>query len=161
MQKEKGRYSITKTYGADLGLSATFRQQRAESHCRHIHGYALGFKLEYGCATLDENGWVYNFGALKALKEWLFATFDHKMLIARDDPARSVIEAMKQTFDNVNIRVVDAVGCEAFAKLVFDQADWLIRAGYDQSAQSRGVHIISVECREHGGNSAIYYGPGY
>lgn len=159
MQKGKGRYSITKTYGHDLGLSATFRQQRAESHCRHIHGYALGFKLEYGCDTLDENGWVYNFGGLKPLKEWLFSTFDHKMLIAEDDPALSILKTMEKTCDNVSIVIVPKVGCEAFAKLVYDQAVYSLQRDFE--AMLRGVHVVSVECREHGANSAIYHGPGY
>lgn len=156
---QQGRYSITKTYGHDLGLSATFRQHRATSHCRHIHGYSLAFRLEYGAMTLDENGWVYNFGGLKPLREWLFSTFDHKMLIAEDDPALGTMKTMEGVFDNVSIVKVPGVGCEAFAKLVFDQAAYLVRG--DIEDVSRGVHVISVECREHGGNSAIYHGPGY
>ena len=39
----------TKTYGHDLGLSAAFRQWRAESHCRLIHG--LHEVIEYKEST--------------------------------------------------------------------------------------------------------------
>ena len=35
-------YRSSKTYGHEIGLSAAFRQWRAQSHCRLIHGYALG-----------------------------------------------------------------------------------------------------------------------
>jgi 6-pyruvoyltetrahydropterin/6-carboxytetrahydropterin synthase len=40
-------HRATKTYGDDLGLSVAFRQWRADSHCRYLHGYAIGVRLTF------------------------------------------------------------------------------------------------------------------
>ncbi len=150
------QYMITKTYGHDLGLSATFRQMNAESHCRHIHGYALGFKLTYGTSVLDGNGWVLDFGSLKPLKQWLYDRFDHKMLVHKNDPAASILRSMAAACDNVAIVEVDGIGCEAFARQVWYKANDFLQD--NEEAWNRGVRLLSVECKEHGSNSAIYNG---
>jgi hypothetical protein len=40
-------YQVTKTYGHELGLSCVFRQHRANTHCKHLHGYALAFDIVF------------------------------------------------------------------------------------------------------------------
>lgn len=151
------RHRVTKTYGHELGLSATFRQHRAKSHCRFIHGYALGFKLVFEADRLDENGWVKDFGGLKPLKARLIETFDHRMLVATDDPYREHIIAAVQ-FDGAPILaqviMVEHVGCEAFARMVYGWAEELITP----EERARGVRLVEVECREHAGNAASYMG---
>jgi 6-pyruvoyltetrahydropterin/6-carboxytetrahydropterin synthase len=57
--------TCTKSYPHELGLSCVFRQHRAESHCKLLHGYALAFTFVFGCTGTDENGWVFDFGGLK------------------------------------------------------------------------------------------------
>jgi 6-pyruvoyltetrahydropterin/6-carboxytetrahydropterin synthase len=76
----------TKTYGAEVGLSSCFRQHKAQSHCRLLHGYAMSFSFKFGALVLDERNWVVDFGGLKGLKAILEETFDHKTIIAEDDP---------------------------------------------------------------------------
>lgn len=144
-------YRITKTYGHDLGLSACFRQHRAQSHCRFLHGYPLSFKFMFGADHLDQNNWVLDFGGLKPLKAWLCDTFDHRLLVAEDDPLREDLMELA----NIGLadpKVVSAVGCEGFAKLAFDHADDLLGRLH---AKPR-VRLLEVEVREHGANSAIY-----
>lgn len=151
------RYRVTKTYGHELGLSACFRQHRADSHCRFLHGYPLSFRLEFAADKLNENNWVIDFGSLKPIKQFLVDTFDHKLLIAADDPAITALTSMARIYDCADVVVVDKVGCEAFVKMVYDKVDvWL-----DATEQSDRVKILSVECREHAGNSAIYFGDHY
>jgi 6-pyruvoyltetrahydropterin/6-carboxytetrahydropterin synthase len=155
-------HRVTKTYGHDLGLSATFRQWRAKSHCRFIHGYALGFKLVYAARELDENGWVKDFGSLKPLKAKLVDVFDHRMLVAEDDPAMNIFEAIGENGSDVQmgypqlaqVTVVPHVGCEAFARMVWGWADQTIT----DEERARGVRLVEVECREHAGNAASYTG---
>lgn len=153
-------HRVTKTYGHDLGLSATFRQWRAASHCQFIHGYALGFKLVFEADELDENGWVKDFGGLKPLKAKLVATFDHKMVVAQDDPALHRLLSLSDgrgvwdTAPLAQIIVLPRVGCEAFAGMVWDWADELITT----EERARGVRLVEVECREHAGNAASYMG---
>lgn len=145
-------YKSTKLYGHDLGLSAVFRQWRAKSHCAQLHGYALAFKLTFDCDRRDENGWVMDFGALGVIKSMLQATFDHTVLVAEDDPLRDQL-ALLDDLGAANIKFVERTGCEAFAEIVYnDVSRWL--ATY----QAGRVRLLSVECAEHGANSAIYEG---
>ena len=144
------RYSSTKTYGHDVGLSAVFRQWRADSHCRFLHGYALAVRIEFEADELDARNWVVDFGGLKDFKGKLETTFDHKTLVATDDPQISMFRelAIARVIDMVE---VPATGCEKFAEYIFEVAEiWLRDAGYGDR-----VRVASVEVREHGANSAI------
>lgn len=144
-------YISTKTYGHEIGLSACFRQWKAQSHCRFLHGYALAVRLEFEATELDHCNWVVDFGGLKSFKGWLEKTFDHKLLLAEDDPERIKIQHLKN-YGVADIVMVPATGCEAFAKLIFECAGiWLKDNGYYPRVRMR-----SVEVKEHGANSAIY-----
>lgn len=143
------KYQSTKTYGHELGLSCAFRQWRANSHCKFVHGYALSFKFIFGCQELDNNNWVMDFGSLKILKQKLQRYFDHKFIIAKDDP---LISHFKELADVAwDLVVFDSVGCESFAKFAFELANAEV-----EHLTGRRVHVISCECSEHGANSAIY-----
>lgn len=146
-----GTFVSTKTYGHDLGLSAAFRQWRADSHCKYIHGYALAFRFEFEAEELDVRNWVVDFGGLKGLKKMLEDTFDHKLVVAKDDPELEWFrEAQRRGI--ADIVEVEAGGCERFAELVFECTDqWLKDAGFAPRCK-----LLSVEVKEHGANSAIY-----
>lgn len=143
-------YRSTKTYGAERGLSACFRQWRAKSHCRLLHGYALGFRFVFEADELDENNWVVDFGALKPIKQMLDEMFDHKLVVAEDDPVLGMLA-------NVPTEVADVVmlpstGCEAFAEHVGKETiAWLELVGL-----APRVRLVSVECFEHAANSALW-----
>lgn len=141
----------TKTYGHDIGLSCAFRQWRAKSHCRFLHGYAISVHIEFSASTLDENNWVVDFGSLKSFKKILEDTFDHKLLVAQDDPHLDDLMHLA-TLGVADIVVLPATGCEAFAGMIFGKATvWLIDNGYHPR-----VSVSKVEVREHGANSAIW-----
>ena len=145
------KYISTKQYGHELGLSCAFRQWKADSHCKYIHGYALAFKFKFETDTLDSNNWVVDFGNLKELKKTLEGIFDHKVLIATDDPH---IDYFRQGHELGVIDMIEVMGngCEKMAEMVFDIANgWLLSAGYKPR-----VKLLSVEVKEHGSNSAIY-----
>lgn len=146
-------YISTKTYTHSLGLSACFRQHKADSHCRFLHGYALEIRIEFQAEELDQRNWVVDFGGLKSFKAMLEGHFDHKLLVARDDPQKDALLGLGD-LGIAEVIIVDAVGCEAFAKMVYDMGErWLFTFGYRPRVAMR-----SVEVREHGGNSAIYDG---
>lgn len=146
-------FRSSKTYGHDIGLSAAFRQWRAESHCRLIHGYALSIHLEFEADELDARNWVVDFGSLKSFKQQLEDTFDHKLLVAEDDPQLQNFKLIEKA-GLAQIVIVPATGCEAFAKLVYEGAElWLKDAGY-----APRVRMHSVTVREHGANAATYTG---
>ena len=144
-------YVSTKTYGHEIGLSCAFRQWRAQSHCRLIHGYALKIHLEFEADELDERNWVVDFGSLKSFKQMLEDTFDHKLLVAQDDPK---IDVLMNLHDEglADIVVLPKAGCEAFAEYVYGAAEtWLQSNGY-----APRVRMRRVEVHEHGANSAAY-----
>lgn len=148
------KYRSTKTYGHNAGFSTAFRQWRADSHCRYLHGYPLSFKFEFGSNELDVRNWVVDFGSLKSLKGILENTFDHKTVVAEDDPEMDWFQEADRR-GIIDLVVLPAGGCEKFAEYVFEVADlWLKDAGY-----SPRCSLISVEVREHEGNSAIYTNP--
>jgi 6-pyruvoyltetrahydropterin/6-carboxytetrahydropterin synthase len=146
-------YQSTKQYGHEVGLSCAFRQWRAASHCRFVHGYALSFKFTFEASTLDNRNWVIDFGGMKELKEKLQATFDHKTVVAADDPELLWFQ-QGDCLGLLELVIVDAVGCEKFAELAYNMAfNWL-----HETKQWGRVKLASVEVAEHGANSAIYHG---
>lgn len=143
-------YLSTKTYGHEVGLSCCFRQWKANhSHCQKLHGYALAIRLEFESEKLDDKGWVVDFGGLKELKSTLQNYFDHKTLIAQDDPELSWFrDAAKSGI--LDLVEVPAVGCEKFAELIYDlTTNWM-------KVNQLSCKLASVEVKEHGANSAIY-----
>ncbi len=144
-------YVSTKTYNHEIGLSACFRQWKADSHCKFLHGYALAIRLEFEADELDHRNFVVDFGSLKGFKGWLENTFDHKLLVAEDDPKRDELIKLAD-LGVADIVMVGATGCEAFAQMIFECAEvWLKDNGY-----APRVRMRSVEVCEHGANSAIY-----
>lgn len=146
-------YKSTKTYGHEIGLSCAFRQWRAESHCRFIHGYALSVRFEFEADELDARNWVVDFGSLKSLKGQLEDQFDHKLVVAADDPDIESLLALDE-LGLAQCRILPAVGCEKFAEYIFGATEtWLQSNGY-----APRVRLASVEVAEHGANSAIFTG---
>tara|TARA_B100000902_G_scaffold262468_1_gene248689 strand:- start:148 stop:597 length:450 start_codon:yes stop_codon:yes gene_type:complete len=144
-------YYSTKTYGHNIGLSAVFRQPNADhSHCHLLHGYSLAFKFTFGCDKLDNKNWAVDFGGLKPLKKWLEDHFDHKTALDIKDPHLEKFRELEK-LDLMSIVLFDGVGAEKFAEHAFRFADNLITVKTDGRCW-----VESVECMEHGANSAIY-----
>ncbi|MDB4430206.1 6-carboxytetrahydropterin synthase [bacterium] len=136
----------------DIG-SAAFRQWRStHSHCQYIHGYRLKATITFECDKLDDKNWVMDFGGLKDLKATLRNTFDHKLVVAGDDPE---IETLKQ-LDSAGLAQVvilhSGVGCERFAQYVLKTADTYV----DEVTDGR-VRVYSVQINEHENNYATCY----
>lgn len=149
-------YQVTKTYDHNLGLSACFRQPKATSHCRDPHGYPLSFKLTFESERLNKDNWVIDFGSLKPVKAWLTETFDHRTVLAEDDEALDDFRKLYEKHNFAPIKTLPFVGCEGFAKATADFVhDWLL-ATMRSDMVDRGLRLVSVECREHAANSAIY-----
>jgi 6-pyruvoyltetrahydropterin/6-carboxytetrahydropterin synthase len=134
----------------ELGSTA-FRQPRADSHCKYIHGYQLKAEVTFACNELDSNNWVFDFGGLKDLKHIYKNQFDHTLVVANDDPE---IELLKE----LNVRglaqlriMTGGVGIERFAEWCFKTADSFV----DEATDGR-VWVESVTVYEHDDNFASY-----
>lgn len=142
------KFFSLKKYGHERGLSAAFRQWRADSHCKFLHGYSLEFEFEFGANELDEKNWVVDFGGLKDLEVWLRNNFDHKTLVASDDPQFSEFELLNNN-GIIDMVVVESTGAEMFAEMAMKYSSKLIQEKYGDRCW-----VESVTVREHGANSA-------
>jgi 6-pyruvoyltetrahydropterin/6-carboxytetrahydropterin synthase len=144
-------HTVTKTFGHERGFAACFRQHKAEhSHCSWIHGYALSFEFTIGCHALDERNWVFDFGGCQRIKRFLEDYFDHKLLVAKDDPEGNLF-ALLMEHNVADVITLDAVGCEAFAEFAFYRVAQLVQ----EETKSRAF-LMSVKVSEHGSNSATF-----
>lgn len=142
----------TKTYGNERGLSCCSRQWAADSDCHLLHGYSFGFRFVFAAEQLDKRGWVLDFGkgGFGKIRAWLHEMFDHTLLVAEDDPERATLEALGER-GIARVRVVPGTSCERMAEMTFHKADEIVR-----EATKGRCWVESVECSEHGSNSAIY-----
>jgi len=131
--------------------STAFRQWRADSHCKLIHGYRLQCKLWFTADELDDKNWVFDFGGCREIKKLLEKQFDHTTVVAADDPELSMFELMS-TKGMIDLRIAKkGVGIERTAEWVYDTV-----SKYVNETTNRRVRLIKVEVWEHEGNSAIY-----
>jgi len=142
--------SFQSTKIIELG-SCAFRQWRAESHCKYIHGYRLIAKFWFSAKELDHRNWVVDFGGLKELKNLLEKQFDHTLCVAKDDPLLEQFQKLNEV-GACDLRIMDGgVGIEKTAEWCFNTANTYIK----QSTNER-CWVEKVEVWEHEKNSAIY-----
>jgi len=144
-------YFSSKTYGHEIGLSTCFRQWKADSHCKFLHGYAISVYLRFKAKDLDYKNWVMDFGGLKEVKKLLEDLFDHKTIVAEDDPALDWFKS-GQDAGYLDLVILSATGCEKFALEVHKQVNNFLQA----NKISPRVQLDYVEVREHGANAAGY-----
>lgn len=144
-------YRSTKTFGHEVGLSCCFRQWKSKhSHCQYLHGYALSVSIDFEAEELDGKDWVVDFGDMGHVKDWLKDNFDHKTIVARDDPQiDSFYELEKRGI--VQLNVIEHVGCEKFAEFI---ADSIVKWLGSQDGYRGRVKLVRVKVSEHGANSA-------
>ena len=145
-------YRSTKKFD---GYSTAFRQWRAKhSHCHYIHGYAMEFLVTFE-GSLDELNWVCDFGCFKrnGIKDHMKYMFDHTTIVAKDDPE---LDSFKQLSEKglIQLRILDHVGCEKFAKYVYDY----INSKIFTETEGR-VRVLKVESFEGGTNNSAIYEP--
>jgi 6-pyruvoyltetrahydropterin/6-carboxytetrahydropterin synthase len=147
------KYQVVKTFTPEQGWSTAFRQWRAESHCRFIHGYAISVELTFEASTLDSRNWVIDFGSFKKIKDDLARLFDHKTVVAADDPH---LETFKRLDEDgiIDLEIIPNVGCEAFSEFIAYMVDNWLRV---EQPVTNDVRLVCVEVREHGSNAARYY----
>ena len=138
-------YVSTKRYGHEAGFSIAYRQYKADSHCKYIHGYSLAFEFEFESETLDVRNWVCDFGGFTTLKDFMEDYFDHTLLVAEDDPQRELQEQLQED-GLAQVRIVHKTGCEGLAEYLFwhINAVWLIDNGYKPRVFCRRVRVFET-----------------
>ena len=142
------KYTSTKTY-KELGPVA-YRQWRAESHCKYIHGYAMSFHFEFSSDELDVRNWCIDYGGLKPLKDFLEDQFDHTLLVAEDDPQIQKFQDL-QDAGLAQVRMFEKLGCEGLADALYEYVNTIFLKNYGEADR---VWCTKVEVRETGSNMA-------
>ena len=94
---------------------------------------------------------IVDFGGLRDLRKRLEDTFDHKTVVAADDPNLDWFRA-GHDLDVLDLVVLPDVGCEKYAEYAGRLAvEWLAEHGLDGR-----VRLVSCEVREHGANGASW-----
>ncbi len=141
----------TKTYGHERGLAVAYRQWKAESHCRFIHGYSMQFYFEFETPAVDARNWAIDFGGLRPLKDLLEQQFDHTLLVAQDDPEYDKFMELDK-MGLAQVREVERTGCEGLSKSLYDYVNEIFLPEYGR----RDVHCRLVKVQETPSNSAWY-----
>lgn len=140
-------YTCSKSFG---GFPCTHRQWQHPGHCRFVHGYSRSFTLWFRAHSLDAHGFVVDFSSLAPLRERLQQQFDHTFLVNADDP---LLPTWRQLHAQgaLDLRVMDNVGMEGSARLVWGWANELLQQ------RERGRSCCDrVEARENEVNAACY-----
>jgi 6-pyruvoyltetrahydropterin/6-carboxytetrahydropterin synthase len=141
------------------GFSTCFRQWKAEgTHCKFLHGYAVSFRVWFE-GELDERNWVWDFGGMKRAKtqiagmspkDYFAYLLDHTTIVAQDDPYLPHFRQMDED-GIIQLRILDAVGCERFAQYLYKIINDFLKVETDGR-----VKATKVEVYEHERNSASY-----
>ena len=117
------RFSCSKQFE---GYPCCHRQWRHQGHCRFVHGYSRSFTLWFAATELDACGFVVDFSSLRPLDQQLRAQFDHTFLVNGDDPLMDEWQRL-HALGAIDLRVMDNVGMEATAALVWEWANALLQ----------------------------------
>jgi 6-pyruvoyltetrahydropterin/6-carboxytetrahydropterin synthase len=142
----------TKRFGP---ISTGHRQWRDDGHCHFVHGYGRVVMITFNCISLDDKMWVMDFGDLKDVRKWLENEWDHRLLLASDDPLLDDFKALHAK-GGVNINVMDVTkgygpGIEGSCKYVFDMVNLMVLL-----KTNKRVWVQSVQIFENENNSASY-----
>jgi len=138
------KYVSTKEY-KELGPVA-YRQWRAESHCKYLHGYALSFKFEFEADTLDARNWVVDYGSLGPLKDMLKEWFDHRLLVSEDDPMMHHFKFL-ESIKLAQLHILKKTGCEGIAEALYEYVNevFLKEHGYADRVWCKRVEVREKE----------------
>lgn len=146
-----------------IGFPFAHRQHTHPGHCRFIHGHNWDFTFTFGSGSLDNNGFVIDFGALKWLKEWLESQFDHTLVLNENDPALEFLRKgltdsngcladIEDHYPFAKITVVPNCGAEGLAKYLHTEVNRLLTC----RTPGRDVWVLAVTVHENERNSATY-----
>ena len=132
------------------GYPCCHRQWKHPGHCRFVHGYSRSFSFWFLASKLDQYGFVVDFSDLKPLEEQLRSQFDHTFLINKDDPLLPFWQQLHEK-DALDLRIMENVGMESTAELVWTWANTFLRDRYKGRAC-----CWRTQARENNLNSAFF-----
>jgi len=130
-----------------------YKQWKADTHCNLNHGYSFSIKFYFGANELDKRGWVCDYGGFKELKQILKDQFDHRTLIAEDDPDLVLYKELDSK-GVLKLTILPAMGCELIADQLYKFVNGVYIPDYLGQTESERVWCYRVEVRETQTNMA-------
>ncbi|GEM46144.1 6-pyruvoyl trahydropterin synthase family protein [Deinococcus cellulosilyticus] len=127
------------------------RQYRHEGHCAFIHGHNWNIKITFKAATLDQSGFVMDFGKLKPIRNWIDHHLDHACLLSSNDPLLDTLLAFNQQHHVFKLLVLEDVSCEGLAQHL-----WQVFSSILQQETGGRVAIHSIEVFENKSNAVVF-----
>jgi 6-pyruvoyltetrahydropterin/6-carboxytetrahydropterin synthase len=149
------KYTSTKEYVDQFPVA--YRQWRADSHCNIIHGYAFSMKFYFGTNDLDVRNWAADYGGLSELKDFLKDLFDHRLLVADDDPHLDLYEEMEKR-GIAKLTRLPRLGCESLADMLYKYVNGVYIPDMWGKAEAERLWCYRVEVRETQSNMAYREG---
>lgn len=146
------KYTSTKEYVDAFPVA--YRQWRDDGKCSIVHGYALSIKFYFGADTLDVRNWVQDYGGLRPLKGQLEDWFDHRLLVAVDDPERELLIALHNA-KIAKVTEVEKTGCEGIADFLYEYVNTVFLPAYGEDNR---IWCYKVSVRETQSNVAFRVG---
>ena len=149
------KYTSTKEYHD--AFPCAYRQWRADSHCKFIHGYSFTIKFYFGTNDLDVRNWAADYGGLSELKDILESHFDHTLLVAEDDPEIDWYrEAEKRGI--AKLTILPKLGCEGLASMLYKYVNGIFIPDCWGPSEAERLWCYRVEIRETQSNMAFREG---
>lgn len=149
------KYTSTKEYIDAFPVA--YRQWRADTFCKILHGYSFSIKFYFGCNDLDVRNWCVDYGSLKSLKENLEEWYDHKLLVSADDPHLDWYkEAEKRGI--AKLTILPNLGCEALADMLYKYVNGVFIPDTYGTGEADRIWCYRVEVRETQSNMAFREG---
>jgi 6-pyruvoyltetrahydropterin/6-carboxytetrahydropterin synthase len=132
-------YRITR----EITFSYGHRLLNHDGKCRHLHGHNGRVVLSLEVSQLNSVGMVMDFARVKqVVKTWLDTTFDHRMILHRDDPALPVLRQLGEPVVDLDVNPT----AENLARLIYE------------FALHQGFPVVEVQLWETDSCSATYSG---
>jgi 6-pyruvoyltetrahydropterin/6-carboxytetrahydropterin synthase len=133
-----------------IDLPFAHRQPNHKGHCRLIHGHNWGVEITLAATKRDECGFVFDFGKMGKVKEFL-GSFDHALVLNLDDPifGDPMLVSALETCSNI-VRILDC-SCEGIAQYFGIKIDKIIKELSDGRAR-----LIRITVTEDSKNFATW-----
>lgn len=147
---DMSHFTCTKRFSE---ICVAHRNWNSGTHCALIHGYARNVEITIQASHLDKAQWVVDLGDLKFVRQLLERQWDHRLLVASDDPLLEDMRTLEEK-GALSLNVMDiskgwGPGLEGSCQFLYDQIDAELRA----KTQGR-CRVIKVEIWEKTDNRA-------
>jgi 6-pyruvoyltetrahydropterin/6-carboxytetrahydropterin synthase len=150
-------YKFTSTKEYIDAFPCAYRQWKADSHCRHIHGYSFSMKFYFGTNDLDTRKWAMDYGGLKELKQVIESQFDHTLLVASNDPNIAWYKEAEK-LGIAKLTILANLGCESLADMLYKYVNGVYIPDFLGEGEATRLWCYRVEVRETQSNMAFREG---